>query len=138
MFIKKTNLNADRHFQIFSCRSNSRIANVHPSVSLSSIAQNAYCLSKSCLLIIMPIDRKAYELSDFLLQLLSLLVCYLPDVISYVYCIFRVLVFNGMKQINMFMGIVPRKCHKPYIQKQTKQVKRKSNSANQIQVEYSI
>ena len=35
----------------------------------------SYWLSKSCLLIIMPIDHKAYELSDLLLQLLSLLAC---------------------------------------------------------------
>ena len=31
-----------------------------------SIAQNAYCLSKLCLLIIMPIDHKAYELFNLL------------------------------------------------------------------------
>ena len=33
------------------------------------------CLSKSCLLIIMPIDHKAYELSDLLSRLLSLSAC---------------------------------------------------------------
>ena len=54
---------------IFSCKSNSRIA-VHPLVCPSLTAQNAYCLSKLCLLIIMPIDHKAYELSDLLMQLL--------------------------------------------------------------------
>ena len=37
---------------------------------------NPIYLSKSCLLIIMPINHKAYELSDLLLQLLSLSACF--------------------------------------------------------------
>ena len=50
----------------FSRESDSRIANVRPLVCPSSIAQNTYCLSKSCLLIIMPINHKAHELSDLI------------------------------------------------------------------------
>ena len=45
------------------------------SACLSVINRNAYCLAKSCLLIIMPINHEAYELPDLLSRLLSLLAC---------------------------------------------------------------
>ena len=66
----------------YSRESDSRIANVRPSVCLSvtkttqPLRIKPVCLSKSCLLIIMPIDHKAHELSDLLSRLLSLSACF--------------------------------------------------------------
>ena len=50
-----------------------------------SLSESAYCLSKLCLLIIMPINHKAYKLSDLPSWLLSLLACFSHDSISMLY-----------------------------------------------------
>ena len=63
---------------IFNRESDSKIAYVHLSVikTPQPLRIKPICLSKLCLLIIMTIDHKAYELYDLLLRLLSLLACW--------------------------------------------------------------